>query len=1032
MTTDSPLPGSGPGQGLNATVASPRRPSTLADLHAMSHQECLATIEQSPFFDLDWYCRNNPDVVSAGMRPAEHFLLFGAKEWRSPSLLFSTAWYALAYADVANAEAINPLIHFIMLGELADRLPAIPALPIQSTDEDVFALIRASGYFDEAWYLRMADDLAESGISPIRHYLRWGADEGRNPSRHFHTNTYKSYPDCAGSDMNPLLHYILFGVEAGLNPNKPITIDLTIHSMVSESAFFDERYYLENNPDVERSAVDACEHFCEIGYRELRKPSPIFDTAWYQQTYLDGRHNINPLVHFETEGRHAGYLTRPLIENFNLVSDGMHYDGDKKSTLRRACLFAGFDPHGLVDEYVVAYIKELARFADVFYLADNDMQPGELEKLTPYVCGAWALHHGCYDFGSYRKLATELVGWDTLDAYDELMFVNDSAYCIRPLDHVFEKMDSASCDWWGLQATKGIWATRHVPSNRFMHKISISTVRSELLNDFERDYTYDFLIASYFLVFRKPVLSSFDFRRLIESIGKESSKQLIVQKYEIGLTRLLIQGRHVFDTFIDDLYPLHPVYSLTHFTLIQQGFPLLKRFLLTENHYKAVGLVRWKDLVLAATPTANIAQIQANLDRVANQEKLFHNLNLYIDDQGKPVAPPLLSDAEFTALDAITPKRDDWWVFPVCAFNHTLAGNDRAVFEVVRDIPAIKKIILYRSKRIALDGVNVEHALLKSREGQAFLLHSRVMFIKHTPTSNLVYPLVDGLHYLINLWHGIPLKRIGFASRDQQNNLERLGREHSQCKAVIASSKVDRMAMASAFYPLQYNDIWVTGLPRNDFIVREYEALPEDLQQEFERLKTRLAGRRLVLYAPTFRNAQKDGYYRFNQSELATLARLLDQHGAVLGIREHLADTTHSYSSQLSSIGAIPLGDGLYANIEILYRQTDVLLTDYSSCFFDYALTGRPIVSFAYDRAQYEGKERGFFYHMDDVFPGPICESFDQVIAALDSALSGKDARHENYEQIVRMFFDYIDDQNSSRLVKNLLNLLGNQEFSAN
>jgi len=1024
---------SGPGvmpQGTGNDTNRPGQPvPTIADLRALSHEQALQLIESSPYFDLAWYCEHNPDVVLHGVRPAKHYLQFGAREWRAPGPLFCTAWYKLVYADIANTDDVNPLIHYILIGARAGRLPAPPGLGVRATDDDVIEFIRQDGIFDEAWYRLMSSDLEGTGIAPIMHYLRWGAAEGRNPSRAFHTKTYVSFPGVKDSGLNPLLHYMLFGRAAGLDPRKPPSVDPATYALVRHSAHFDEQYYLDNNPDLWRTALDACEQFCESGYRELRKPSATFDLPWYRETYLPDRDDLNPLVHYETEGRQLGYLPRAPIADFSFTHEGMRYGTEQRKTLRRACLFAGFDPHGLVDDYVVAYVRELSRFADVYYLADGEMQVGELAKLAPFVQGAWALRHGAYDFGSYRMLASDLVGWHTLDAYDELMFVNDSCYCIRPLDEVFDKMDAAACDWWGLQATKGIWSTRHIDSNRFTQKISIDTVRDKLLNAFERDYTYDFLVASYFLVFRKPVLADHGFRAMVNRIKREPSKQLIVQKYEIGFTRRLIHAGHRFDTFIDHLYPLHPVYSLTHFELIRQGFPLLKRFLLTENHYMAPGLARWKELVLEAAPSADVSLVQANLDRVADQEKLFRSLNIRLDEQGRPSPPAVLSDSEFTTLDATKPKQDNWWVFPVCGFNHTLAGNERAVFEAVKNNPSIKKIILYRSKRVVIDGVNVEQAPLKSLLGQAYLIGSRVMFIKHTPTTNLVYPLAEDRHYLINLWHGIPLKRIGFASLDQQGNLERLGREHARCKAVIASSRVDRMAMASAFYPLQYNDVWVTGLPRNDFILRAADALPEDLQHEIATLQRALAGRRLVLYAPTFRNSQDNAYYQFSPEQLAALSCVLERHGAALGVREHLADTAHSYSSQLSPIGALSMGDNLYANIEVLYREAAVLLTDYSSCFFDFALTGRPMISFAYDRDRYEGNERGFFYHMDDVFPGPICQSFDTMLAALDTALVGDAGRHPNYDAVLRMFFEYVDDGSAERVVERVQELLAAGEI---
>ena len=54
----------------------------------------------------------------------------------------------------------------------------------------------------------------------------------------------------------------------------------------------------------------------------------------------------------------------------------------RPTRVRRACLFAGYDPDGIVDDYVVDYVTELSRHADVYYLADSTMAPQELAKLS--------------------------------------------------------------------------------------------------------------------------------------------------------------------------------------------------------------------------------------------------------------------------------------------------------------------------------------------------------------------------------------------------------------------------------------------------------------------------------------------------------------------------------------------------------------------------------------------------------------------------------------------------------------------------
>src|SRR5690606_29714550 len=115
---------------------------------------------------------------------------------------------------------------------------------------------------------------------------------------------------------------------------------------------------------------------------------------------------INPLLHHSLVGQHAGYATAPAPY---APRAGHVFPAGAK--VRRICLFAGYDPDGIVDDYVVAYLRELSRHADVYYLADGVMQDGELDKLRPHTLGRWACRHGAYDFGSWSVLAREHVGW---------------------------------------------------------------------------------------------------------------------------------------------------------------------------------------------------------------------------------------------------------------------------------------------------------------------------------------------------------------------------------------------------------------------------------------------------------------------------------------------------------------------------------------------------------------------------------------------------------------------------------------------
>src|SRR5690606_23613044 len=212
--------------------------------------------------------------------------------------------------------------------------------------------------------------------------------------------------------------------------------------------------------------------------------------------------------------------------------------------------------------------------------------------------------------------------------------------------------------------------------------------------------------------------------------------------------------------FIGALYPFHPVYSNWYFRLLDEGFPLLKRYLLSDNHYAVPGLHRWAERIRQKIPELDTDAIQRNLERVVDPAALHRNLHIgserLVDDAPPPEA--LLDDADFLAADRRSPKHENWWAFPVCAFSGVFSGNERAVFEEVKDDPRIRKLVLTRGKPVDVDGANVEVLPLESPLGQHRLMRAGNIFIKHSPTRNLVYPLASDLHNIINLWHGIPFK----------------------------------------------------------------------------------------------------------------------------------------------------------------------------------------------------------------------------------------------------------------------------------
>ncbi|MDQ2078318.1 hypothetical protein [Marinimicrobium sp. ABcell2] len=87
-----------------------------------SAKKLAVLIEQSPYFDANWYLKQYKDVAGSKWNPAEHYIMHGAEEGRDPSPLFSTRKYLEAYVDVAET-GTNPLVHFVKHGESEGRNP---------------------------------------------------------------------------------------------------------------------------------------------------------------------------------------------------------------------------------------------------------------------------------------------------------------------------------------------------------------------------------------------------------------------------------------------------------------------------------------------------------------------------------------------------------------------------------------------------------------------------------------------------------------------------------------------------------------------------------------------------------------------------------------------------------------------------------------------------------------------------------------------------------------------------------------------
>lgn len=739
-------------------------------------------------------------------------------------------------------------------------------------------------------------------------------------------------------------------VEHGLAPGEPSSgFDPTAAqraaaegAVIRVAGLFDALGYYVHNQDLRWSLCghhEELEHFVTKGWKELRHPSPDFDMWSYWCEHLDAtREDINPVVHFAVEGRRAGLSTLPRLET--IESPG---PPEPDHSPRRVCLFAGYDPDGVVDDTVVTYLADLSRFADVYYLADCELAPEQLEKLAPYTVAAWGIRHGRYDFGSYSMLAKDLVGWDVIDGYDELMLANDSCFLVQPLDRVFAKMDATTCDWWGLQATYDDFDDRAFQA--LGRPLGLDEV-GEHMRELSLWRYSDFIhVGSYFLCYRRRVHSDPRFRRRLDEVAAQSEKVTIILKYEIGFSRLLILAGFTMATFVDGILAYHPVYRGSAFDVMHDGFPLLKRQFLTENPFETPDLHRWKERVLEAAPDADVEAMDRSMRRTAPPWSLVRSFGFRTRRDGTVQPPGHIGPLEFADEDRWVPTHSHWWVFPVDPRTGVLSGAVRAVFEEVRDDPTVKKIVLLGSRGLKIGGDNVAVAPSESSAGQMYGLRAATLFTTIGARADVNHPLSRRHHRFVDLGRPTGLEpafvALGGHGLHGERDLPDPSYDARLTRVVVSSCTAGTDAARSRFPALDADGPWEIGSPRVDLLLRPEARLSKELRGELTALRGLLAGRRLVLLSPT-RGGELDlaaaAAWAGERSEDVMVA-VLPVSGALPRVPAPLVDLMDTrWLEETLELRVPPV-------TEIVWRLADVLVSGTPADLADFCPTGRPAVA---------------------------------------------------------------------------------------
>jgi CDP-glycerol glycerophosphotransferase len=249
----------------------------------------------------------------------------------------------------------------------------------------------------------------------------------------------------------------------------------------------------------------------------------------------------------------------------------------------------------------------------------------------------------------------------------------------------------------------------------------------------------------------------------------------------------------------------------------------------------------------------------------------------------------------------------------------------------------------------------------------------------------------------LQTWHGTPLKRIHWdVMWAPEGRLERLSRDVARWDLLLSPNRASTPRLRGAF-KLDAGQILETGYPRNDIL----SAPDRDAIRARVRERLGIAdGTRAVLYTPTWRD---DFVFDESKPEYALpldVEHLLDGLGAdhCLMLRLH-----YMLTGRLAALEHPGVRDvSFHPDVAELYLAADVLVTDYSSTMFDFAVTGKPIVFYAYDLEDYRDSLRGFYFDFVPDAPGPVT----RTTAELTGAIRDVDGLRGDYAERYARFRD--------------------------
>lgn len=265
---------------------------------------------------------------------------------------------------------------------------------------------------------------------------------------------------------------------------------------------------------------------------------------------------------------------------------------------------------------------------------------------------------------------------------------------------------------------------------------------------------------------------------------------------------------------------------------------------------------------------------------------------------------------------------------------------------------------------------------------------------------------------LVQVWHaGVGFKSVGYARFGEKGSPYALDSAHRKYTHAIVGGEALRDVYAEVF-GIDRENCLPYGLMRIDGYMDKEKI--DNFKTEFYQQYPQFKDKKIILFAPTFRGTgQRTAHYPY---EVIEQDKIYDMCGDeyVFLIKMHpfilkKMEIEPQYQDRIIDFSNFP-------DINQLFYVTEILITDYSSNIYEFSLQRKPIISFAYDKDEYE-LLRSVHRPLDKYAPGKVCLTIDEVI----ETIKNKDFEMEKLYKFIDENFDNSEGYASDKVIDNIL-----------